>query len=83
MAHRLSGSDNLEVIIPIYSDELFSIPANQTEIGMTLFTTISTPDASLLPENIQYHVTSCNAYDPTDESRSYQIFNSDDCYLRN
>merc|ERR1712131_48743 len=80
-AETASGTGQYEFQIQSFTDEFFEVAANRTEIGSTLYNTISTADTTILPGSIQYHVTSCNAYDPNDVSRSYQIFNSSDCYF--
>ena len=81
-AETASGTGQYEFQIQSFTDEFFEVAANRTEIGSTLYNTISTADTTILPGSIQYHVTSCNAFDPNDVSRSYQIFNSSDCYFR-
>merc|ERR1712131_76015 len=80
-AETASGTGQYEFQIQSFTDEFFEVAANRTEIGSTLYNTISTADTTILPGSIQYHVTSCNAFDPNDVSRSYQIFNSSDCYF--
>ena len=48
-AETASGTGQYEFQIQSFSDEAFQVPANRTEIGSTLYNTISTAETTILP----------------------------------
>merc|ERR1711990_1134478 len=48
-AETASGTGLYEFQIQSFSDEAFQVPANRTEIGSTLYNTISTAETTILP----------------------------------